>query len=44
MLGIPPFDIRHLSQHHARSALPQAPVVEDESRRRRRSGGTRFLR
>jgi hypothetical protein len=44
MLGTPPIDIRNISPHHARSALPDAPVIEDEPRRRRRGGGTRFLR
>jgi hypothetical protein len=44
MLGIPPVDIRNITAHHARSALPDAPVIEHEPRRRGRSGGTRFLR
>jgi hypothetical protein len=32
MFGIPLIDIRLMS--HARSALPEAPVIEDEERRR----------
>lgn len=44
MLGIPPVDIKAISTRHARSALPDAPVIEDESRRRVWGGVTRLLR
>jgi hypothetical protein len=39
MLGIPLIDVRLLSR--ARSALPHAPVIEDERARRARSGRSR---
>jgi hypothetical protein len=44
MLGIPPVDIKAIGDRHARSALPDAPVIEDEPRRRFWGGVTRFLR
>ena len=44
MLGIPPVDVKAIGDRHARSALPHAPVIEDEQRRRVWGGVTRFLR
>jgi len=38
MLGIPFIDVQLASHRIARSALPHAPVIEDERGRRVRSG------
>ncbi len=41
MYGIPLIDVRRASMRAARSALPDAPVIEDERKRTGRSGRTR---
>jgi hypothetical protein len=41
MFGIPLIDVPSASTRLARSALPHAPVIEDEKKRRVRSGRIR---
>jgi hypothetical protein len=41
MFGIPLIDVPFINTRYARSALPNAPVLEDEKKRRVRSGRAR---
>jgi hypothetical protein len=43
MQGIPLVDVRVASARYARSALPEAPMIEDEQRRRSRAWRGRKL-
>ena len=43
LYGITLVDVHRLSTRYARSALPAAPVMEDEKRRRARGGQARRL-